>query len=91
MTQDETLNHDLKVGDTIIYTRDGRPTVMTVWKILDAGTAGTSRADGPRIMAHTRPGGFGMSFDSAGLRSGFFTIEKAPVDWSTPSERNHHG
>lgn len=67
----------LKEGDKIIVTRDGKSTELTVWKILPPGTAGRSHAAGPWIMAQTRPGGFGMGFDSAAVNAGYFTVDKA--------------
>lgn len=75
-----------KVDDKIVVHRDGKDTIMTIWHIGDAGEAGTSRAGGPRIFAHTRPGGFGMSFDAAGLRAGFYTVTKHVEEAPSESE-----
>lgn len=70
-----------KVGERIIHTRDGRRTPMTIWRIV-----GPQRATGPRIYAHTRPGGFGISFDAISLRAGFMTITYAPEEAPNESE-----
>lgn len=69
-----------KVGERIIHTRDHMETTMVIWLIREAGADGTSRAAGPRIFAHTRPGGFGVSFDAYSLEAGFMTIRYAPEE-----------
>lgn len=53
----------LKVGDKLILTEDGRTTQLVVWAIQPPGTGATSYASGPHIMAHIRPGGYGITFD----------------------------
>ena len=68
--------YTLQIGDKVAVTRDGNRTEMTVWKILEPGTAGRARSAGPWIMAHVRPGGYGMGFDSGTIAAGFATIEK---------------
>lgn len=53
----------LKVDDKLRITIDGRTYDMTVWRIEKAGSAGRRHSAGPYIMAHIRPGGFGVGFD----------------------------
>ncbi len=56
--------HSAKVGDRIILEEPGRDAIeMTVWAIEPPGTAGRSRASGPLVYAHIRPGGFGITVD----------------------------
>lgn len=78
--------HTAKVGERIIHTRDSRVTLMVIWQIVPAGEAGQARAAGPRIFAHTRPGGFGISFDAYSLEAGFMTIRYAPEEDPSESE-----
>lgn len=76
-----------KVGERIVIHRDGQDTTMTIWHISEPGLQGITRADGPRIFAHTKPGGFGMSFDAASLRAGYYTVTKAePEPEEAPGE-----
>ena len=51
-----------RVGQVYRVTlTDGTVLEMTVYRIEPAGEAGTSHRYGPRAMAWTRPGGFGLS------------------------------
>lgn len=53
----------LKVGDKLTIHVDAKPYTMTVWHIEPKGSAGRRESAGPWIMAHIRPGGFGVGFD----------------------------
>lgn len=55
--------YTLTVGDEIDVTRDGRTSRMTVWAIVPAMSAGRAISAGPSVMAHTRPGGYGVTID----------------------------
>lgn len=67
-TEDTPYNvHRARVGDIISVTRDGRVYDMTVWRIDAPGTAGTSYAAGPHVMAWIRPGGYGVTLDAGNV------------------------
>lgn len=54
----------LKVGDTVVVAEPGRSSLeLTVWMISPPGEGGVSFASGPKIWAHIRPGGYGITFD----------------------------
>lgn len=54
-----------EVGDKILFEEPGRnPLEMTVWLIEPAGSAARSCLAGPRVHAHIRPGGYGITFDA---------------------------
>lgn len=51
-----------KVGDKV--REIGRATVLTVWRIEPPGSTGRAYRHGPSVMAHVRPGGYGVAFDA---------------------------
>lgn len=53
----------IQVGDKLRITLDGKTYDMVVWRTERAGSAGRRHSAGPYIMAHIRPGGFGVGFD----------------------------
>lgn len=54
-----------QVGDRItVASGSGGRTEMTVWQLVPALSAGRSVSAGPTVMAHIRPGGYGVSFDA---------------------------
>lgn len=42
---------------------------MTVYAIHAAGSAGTSHASGPQVMAWIQPGGYGLNLNDASVES----------------------
>lgn len=65
--------YSAKIGDRIFYTRDGIITGMTIWCVYPAGSCGRANSAGPVIAAHTRPGGFGIVFDTHSTDYQFIT------------------
>ena len=53
-------NFTAKIGEKYA-TPDG--TVLVVWHITEAGSMGRSRASGPLVWLHCRPGGYSMTAD----------------------------
>ena len=63
MIADDVNLYDLKVGDKLLITQDGKPYEMTVSNILPPMSGGRAQQAGPWIMTHIRPGGYGVGFD----------------------------
>jgi hypothetical protein len=56
---------DLRVGDRINVTVDGRTYEMTVWRIYNDPSLGW--ANSLTALAHIRPGGYGVSLRNDNL------------------------
>jgi hypothetical protein len=54
---------NLKVGDKVDITRDGKTYTMNVWHISEPGSGATRVSAGPLIHTQIRPGGYGQTFD----------------------------
>lgn len=57
-----------KIGDRVVWCEGEYQTHFTVWLVEPAGAAGRSYSAGPVVHAHTRPGGYGLTFDALSYR-----------------------
>lgn len=69
MSDTERKSYDTftaKVGDLVMVEQDGRVAPFRVDSVAPAGSAGTSRADGPRVTARIVGGrGYRVAFDKS--------------------------
>lgn len=71
----------LKVGDTV--REDAKGTILTVHRIAGPGTYGVSYAQGPRVYAWIRPGGYGVTIDASNASQ--FSLVKGHGGGEPPS------